>query len=59
MLSDASSLRDLEVFGRVFFASFLGLFNGAELEDAARIVFWCDGPPPSAVPQEALERRLF
>ena len=59
MLSDASSLKDLEVFGRVFFASFLGLFDGAELRDAARIVFGRDGPPTGTVSQKALERRLL
>src|SRR5688572_28958406 len=43
----------------VFFASLLGLFNGAELEDPTRIFFRCYRPPARAVSQETLEARFL
>ena len=39
----------------VIFASLLGLFDGAELEDTARILLGRDGPPPGTVSEEPLE----
>ena len=44
--------------GCVFFPSLLGLFNRAELKDAARIMLRRDGPPLGTVSQEALEVRF-
>lgn len=42
----------------VFLASFLGLFNVAELKDTTRILLWRDCPISCAVPQKGLEVRL-
>ena len=36
-------------------SGFLSFFDGAELEDATRILLRSDGPPARAVPQKALE----